>query len=233
MNKIFTFGDGFATGHIWPEWPQILQVILPNYQIVNTAGIGAGAEFLVSGMVDILTDMTDQQAIVQWPIPNRFDKLLQDQTWDHTIANDNVYHFNRVHDSQDREWWLSSASDSVNRYHQHYVQILQAQRRLEIFQKLVKHTLNDINCQVLYTSTQEQQIYSQQSRFFATRQCQVQPSPVVHFYWLVEEILPNLNVCVDQLVLEQVEKSIVDTNWIPYDPNRDSVWQDIIKQTRL
>ena len=45
MNKIFCFGDGFATGHIWPEWPQILQELAPQYQVINTAGIGAGSEF--------------------------------------------------------------------------------------------------------------------------------------------------------------------------------------------
>jgi hypothetical protein len=233
MNKIFTFGDGYATGHIWPEWPQILQVMLPDYQIVNTAGIGAGVEFLMSGLADHLPDMSDHQAIVQWPDPGRFDKLLQDQTWDNTIANDKVYHFNRVFDGQNREWWLSSASDSILEYHQQYVQNLQAQRRLEIFQTLVKHTLHDINCKVFYTSTHAQQRYSKQLRFSTTRQDQVQPSPLVHFYWLVEEILPNLDVQVNRSKLDRLEKSIIDTVWLPYNPDRDSIWQDIIKQQHL
>ena len=51
INKIYTFGDGFATGHIWPEWPQLLQALLPDYTIINTAGIGAGCEFLISELV--------------------------------------------------------------------------------------------------------------------------------------------------------------------------------------
>ena len=42
MNKIFCFGDGFATGHIWPEWPQILQALVPQHQVINTTGIGEG-----------------------------------------------------------------------------------------------------------------------------------------------------------------------------------------------
>jgi hypothetical protein len=230
MNKIFTFGDGFATGHIWPEWPQILQAILPDYQVINTAGIGAGAEFLISNMVDILPDMQGQQAIVQWPSPNRFDKLLQDQTWDNAIANDKVYHFNRVNDSHHREWWLSSASDCVNEYHQHYVQNSQAKRRLEIFQTLALHTLHDINCKVLYTSTHDQQAYSKHTRFSVTRQIQTQPSPIVHFYWLVEKILPKLDICVNQQIHEQLEKLMVNTTWLPYDPDRDAIWQDIINQ---
>jgi hypothetical protein len=235
MNKIFTFGDGYATGHIWPEWPQILQALLPEYQIVNTAGIGAGAEFLVSGLIDLLPDMRHQQAIVQWPQDNRFDKLLQDQSWDSTISNDSVYHFNRVQDTQKREWWLSSASDSVKLYHKQYVQSLQSQRRLEIFKTLITHTLNDVDCDTVYTSTQDQEVYSKQTKFITTRQNQIQPSPIVHFYWIVEKILPKLTVQVDQSRLQSLEDLINKTNWVPYDPDRDSIWQDkiqAIKQPR-
>ena len=230
MNKIFAFGDGYATGHIWPEWPQILQALLPEYQIVNTAGIGAGAEFLVSGMIDLLPDMHQQQAIVQWPQANRFDKLLQDQSWDSTISNDSVYYFNRVRDTQKREWWLSSTSDSVKSYHEHYVQSSQGHRRLEIFKTLVTHTLNQIDCGTVYTSTQEQEFYSRQTRFITTRQSQIQPSPVVHFYWIVEKILPKLTAQVDQSRLVMLEVLINKTNWVPYDPNRESIWQDIVRK---
>ena len=230
MNKIFTFGDGYATGHIWPEWPQILQALLPEYQIVNTAGIGAGAEFLVSGLIDLLPDMRHQQAIVQWPQSNRFDKLLQDQLWDSTISNDSVYHFNRVYDTQKREWWLSSASDSVKLYHEQYVQSLQSQRRLEIFKTLITHTLNDVDCDTVYTSTQDQEFYSKQTKFITTRQNQIQPSPIVHFYWIIEKILPKLTVQVDQTRLAILEDLINKINWIPYGPDRDSIWQDLVKK---
>lgn len=235
MNKIFTFGDGYATGHIWPEWPQILQALLPEYRIVNTAGIGAGAEFLVSGLVDLLPIMQDQQAVFQWPQANRFDKLLQDQSWNDTISNDPVYHFNRVLDNRKREWWLSShsASDSVKTYHKHYVQNLQSDRRLQVFKTLIKHTLNDVNCATVQTSTQDQEFYSRQTRFVTTRQNQIQPSPVVHFYWTVEEILPKLQVQVDQSRFQHLENAINDTSWVPYDPDRDPIWQEIIKRLPL
>lgn len=233
MNKIFTFGDGYATGHIWPEWPQILQALLPDDQIVNTAGIGAGAEFLVSGLIDLLPAMHNQQAIVQWPQADRFDKLLQDQSWDSTISNDSVYHFNRVHDTQKREWWLSSASDSIKLYHDHYVQSLQYNRRLEIFRTLITHTLNDIDCATVHTSTQDQEFYSRQTRFITIRQNQIQPSPIVHFYWILEEILPNLKVQVDQSRLAKLEDLINKTIWVPYDPDRESIWQDVVKRLPL
>lgn len=233
MNKIFTFGDGYATGHIWPEWPQILQALLPEYQIVNTAAIGAGAEFLVSTVVDILPSMHQQQAIIQWPQADRFDKLLQDQSWDCIISNDSVYHFNKVQDGEKREWWLSSASsnNSIDLYHNHYVQSLQSYRRLEIFKTLIKHTLSNVDCKIVYTSTQDQEAYSKQAKFITNRQNQIQPSPIVHFYWIVEKILPNLSVQVDQLRLAMLEDSINKTNWIPYDSDRESVWRDILSHS--
>ena len=64
MKKIYTFGDGFATGHLWPEWPQILQALVPDYQVHNTAGIGAGAEWLVSGFVDLIPDLSEHLSLI-------------------------------------------------------------------------------------------------------------------------------------------------------------------------
>ena len=89
--KIFTFGDGYATGHIWPEWPQILKALCPEHEIINTAGIGAGYEFLVSNFVYMLPQLHNQATIFQWPHPQRFDKLLEDESWDDIIKNDTTY----------------------------------------------------------------------------------------------------------------------------------------------
>ena len=155
---------------------------------------------------------------------------MQDQLWDSTISNDSVYHFNRVYDTQKREWWLSSASDSVKLYHEQYVQSLQSQRRLEIFKTLLTHTLNDVDCDTVYTSTQDQEFYSKQTKFITTRQNQIQPSPIVHFYWIIEKILPKLTVQVDQSRLAILEDLINKINWIHYGPDRDSIWQDLVKK---
>ena len=110
------------------------------------------------------------------------------------------------------------------------MQSLQGRRRLEIFKTLIKHTLNDVDCNIVYTSTQDQESYSKQTKFIANRQNQIQPSTVVHFYWIVEKILPNLSVQVDQLRLAMLEDLINKTIWVPYDVNRESIWQDIIKR---
>lgn len=74
--KIFTFGDGFATGHVWPEWPQILQALITDHKVINTAAIGAGSEFLVTHFVDLMPQIQNSVVIFQWPNALRFDKLI-------------------------------------------------------------------------------------------------------------------------------------------------------------
>jgi hypothetical protein len=232
MNKIFCFGDGFATGHLWPEWPQILQALLPNYHVVTTAGIGAGDEFLVSGFVDLIPEMSGQRVIFQWPYIERFDKLLQDRSWQDIISNDPVYHFNTVADSKGRNWWLSSASKTadITQYHAHYVQKRQHQHRQEIYQQLVSHTADHLNCHTIHTTTQDQERFSRSERFKSIRQAEVQPSPVVHFYWLTEQIVPQLNVTVDLGLQSKLESLLLQTTWISYDNERQEIWSKIQDQ---
>ena len=229
MKKIFCFGDGFATGHIWPEWPQILQTLVPQYQVINTAGIGAGTEVLVSGFVDLVDGMHDSIVIFQWPSAARFDKMIQDDSWQSVIANDPTYHFNVKVDSHNRKWWLSSASkvQEVQRYHSLYVQPGQHHRRQQVYRTLVSHTAANLDCQIVHTSTPSADAFSQHNRFRSTRQTQVQPSPIVHFYWLVEQIIPQTDIIVDQNLQKELELLINQTPWIPYDPDRESLWSEI------
>jgi len=232
MQKIFCFGDGFATGHIWPEWPQILEVLLPDYKIINTAGIGAGTEFLVSGFVDLIDQLPDSTIIFQWPKAERFDKMIVDSSWQTTIANDPVYHFNVVTDQCDRKWWLSSASTTqdIRDYHSKFVQSLQHTHRQNMYKQLVTHTAKNLNCQLMHTDTCSQDKFSLESRFNTTRQQQVQPSPIVHFYWLVEKIVPELGIKVDTKLQGQLETLINQTQWIPYDPDREEIWSKLKQQ---
>jgi len=225
---IFTFGDGFATGHIWPEWPQILQALLPDQQVINTAGIGAGPEFLVSRLIDQLLSMHGQTAIVQWPVSNRFDKLLQDTSWDKTINCDSKYSFNRVADLHDRTWWLSSGSDQVTEYHKHWVQSKQHQLRLDIYKVLVQNTLENIDCKYHFTCTQDQDTFSNQPRFKISRQAQIQPSPIIHFHWLLETVLPVLDLPVDGDRVIWLQNEINKIQWIAYDSERETHWSNII-----
>lgn len=232
MDKIFCFGDGFATGHIWPEWPQILQALVPQYQVTNTAGIGAGSEFLVSGFVDLIKDMQDSTVIFQWPASDRFDKMLEDDSWQSTIDHDPVYYFNTNTDHYNRKWWLSSASNNqeIRNYHTRLVQPQQHAHRQQVYQTLISHACDNLNCQLIHTSTATQDQFSLDKRFELTRQREVQPSPVVHFYWLVEKILPLTDIAVDDQRQKTLETIINQTTWTPYDPEREEIWLQIKNQ---
>jgi hypothetical protein len=232
MKKIFCFGDGFATGHIWPEWPQILQALVPDYKVITTAGIGAGPEFLVSGFVDVISELHNSLVIFQWPNPERFDKIIEDENWYDIIAKDPVYYFNINKDIHGHKWWLSSASNTedVRNYHKHYIQPTQHQLRQSVYQTLVDHSAKNLNCQIIYTSTASEHAFSNESRFAITRLSQIQPSPIVHFYWLLEKIIPQTEMVINSRLQEKLELLINQTTWIPYDPDREEIWNNIKQQ---
>jgi hypothetical protein len=230
MKKIYTFGDGFATGHLWPEWPQILQALVPEYQVNNTcSAVGAGAEFLVTGFVDLVPELENQLVIFQWPQPDRFDKLIEDKHWFHIGKTDPVYHFN-FHKRPYGIWWISSASQQaeVQEYHSKFVQMEQHRIRLKNYQTLVSNTLENLNCEYFFTSTFDHHYYSTLNRFAETRQQEVQPSPIVHYYFLMEKILPNINITYDPVRAQRLENLISTQTWQAYDPYRDEIWRDLV-----
>jgi hypothetical protein len=83
---------------------------------------------------------------------------------------------------------------------------------------------------MVHTSTQSAGTFSQNKRFSLTRQTEVQPSPIVHFYWLTECILPQLDIQIDQKLQNNLELLISQTKWTPYDPDREEIWTKINNQ---
>lgn len=227
MNKIFCLGDGYAHGHIWPEWPQILQALVPEYQVSVISGIGAGNEFLVTELLDLGNEIQDHLVIFQWAQHNRFDKLVEDEHWEKIGKSDPVYHFN-FYQRKDRHWWLSSGSTTqrVNDYH-NLVQNKQSVLRSNNYRILVSNYLQNKGCKFYFTSTQEQETYAQQPKFQRSRGNEVQPSPLIHFNFLQEIILPNISLTVSQDRMLTLEKRISQQIWVPYDPDRDEIWHKI------
>jgi len=222
INKILCVGDGFAHGHIWPEWPQLLQALFPNREITVISGIGAGAEYLVSEFAHCLP--VSGTVIFQWPDAQRLDKIIEDDHWRQAVASDPVYHFN-TYQRHNNDWWLSSASHNpeVQHYHRHYIQPKQAQNRLWTYQQLVQQILEKSHCDYVFTSTQEQELHSQLRP--EIRGKEIQPQPLSHFYFLKEKIMPALNLnSVHESALENLLKQ---QHWQAYDPDRQEIWQKI------
>lgn len=227
MNDIFCLGDGFAHGHIWPEWPQILAAILPQYRVHTITGVGAGNEFLINGLLQ--QDVYNQTVIFQWASYRRFDKIVEEEQW-HTIGKqDPVYHFN-FYSRKGDIWWLSSASvdPNIKLYHDFYVQEKQAWNRFVDQKKLLTGYLMSLHCHYVETSTEQQVKYSVQPRFSQIRGQQRQPSPLVHYYFLMEEIIPKLSINIDHCRADRLHKIIEKVAWRPFDPDRDQIWKDIV-----
>ena len=241
MKKIYTFGDGYASSHIWPEWPVILQALLPECDFTHYGAVGAGNEYILNAVVQ--ADLLDSDAyfLVQWALANRFDKLLEDSSWDNIIDTDPVYHFNRNY-IHDQTWWISSASTQpdVVTYHKHFVQPMQHKNRTLNAIYLAGNLLKDkslffsthgVDCLFnnINWAVEDMSRFSFQKRFKDIRQSHVQPSPAVHLAYIKEHVLPRIPFVVDTSRLEELEQRIHAHQWIAYDPDRDSIWQDMIK----
>lgn len=250
MNKIYTFGDGFATGHIWPEWPQILQAIAPEYRVVNTSLLGAGNEFIFSNCLEYYRKDPNSTFIVQWAMPNRFDKLLQDTSWDQVIKTDPNYYDNTDY-FNNHEWWSSSASENklIKDYHDIYIQQEQANLRSFNYIWTLGSIINnhcffgtyDFNYLTDEQKTQcknfnwawfmpwfGQERYAISQEFVTLRnQTSIQPHPIVHFKWLKKFVLPKLNLQIDQKRLDILAQELYNYNWIAYNPNNTYYWKEI------
>ena len=228
MNKIFCLGDGYAHGHIWPEWPQILQALCPEYTIVPVTGIGAGNEILISQL--LTQNISNQKVIFQWAQHNRFDKLLQDNDWKQIAESDSVYHFN-FYKTIDQTWWLSSASQQpeIKKNHDFYIQEEQSKLRYQNQQMLVKTYLEFNRAEYYFTSTEAQENFSRQSRFDHVRGTEIQPSPIVHFFFVTEQLAPAINLKIDENLVEILKNKIQNHKWVPYDPDREEIWNNMSK----
>jgi hypothetical protein len=228
-DKIFCFGDGYAHGHIWPEWPQILQAMLPTHEVVIHTGIGAGNEFLIDNLLNV--DCQNQTVIFQWAQPDRFDKLLQDTQWKTLAEQDPVYFFN-FETNKSGTWWLSSASQSekIQEYHKFFIQDCQAELRLKNQRVLVENYLQNKNSHYWFTGTNEQELFCQAHSDRHLRGTEIQPTPIMHFYFVIECIKPALKLKIDENLQQELKNIIESINWKPYDPERTLIWQDICKK---
>lgn len=254
IKRIYTVGDGFAVGHIWPEWPQLLQAIYPEVEVVNISGIGAGNEFLVNAVLSNATVDAGGIYIVQWAQPARYDKLINTHNWDSVINTDPVYSKNIVK-VDNNNWWLSSASqqDEVLRYHNFYIENSQANLRTYNYMLLLKNYFTNNKIQYHYMSTyavnyltesqknslfsanwswhntwQGMNEYSCQSKYKNIRQNEVQPSPNVQLDWIIECLLHKLPLTWDDQRVSKLKKLISDTEWTPFYWDRDALWESLL-----
>jgi hypothetical protein len=138
-----------------------------------------------------------------------------------------VYAFNQ-HKFKNETWWLSSASEQkeVQDYHNIFIQPSQHKIRQNDYRILVENTLSNLKCTYITIDTLDQEKFSRDVIFSEVRLSEVQPSPVVHFRYLTENIIPQLdNITIDNNRLLVLQSRIFSHNWQAYDPDRDEIWK--------
>lgn len=238
---IYTFGDGFAAGHIWPEWPQFLEVIAGP--ITNFAHIGAGNEYIFNCVIKAALDANPSDIfVVQWTDPNRFDKLIEDQDWRDLQQADPVYK-NIKANSFGQDWWSTSAStvEEVLQYKK-YIQTKQAENRSVLYMITAAKMLEALKIEYCYSLTYSYDYsthnnykdlkclnwidlesgleeWSEQDKYRGT---EIQPCAKVHANYVIEKILPKLDIPFNSA--QELITLVDQYQFQPYDPDRDHIW---------
>ena len=223
ITKIFCLGDGYAHGHIWPEWPQILQALRPDLEVIVISAVGAGHEFLINEL--LAHDIGYSTVIFQWPQQQRFDKLIQDDQWVDIVKSDPIYDFN-TYKTRSGVWWCSSGSglDVIKTYHNFYIQTEQFLQRQKIQKKLISAYVSQQNARYIDTSNAEQDKFAEN---LDCRGTEIQPQPLLHYRWLIESIMPLAGIEINQSLAEELYKRISSHKWVPYDLDREEIWNNM------
>lgn len=246
---IYTFGDGFAAGHIWPEWPQILEAVSKT-PVTNFGHIGAGNEYIFNCAVkSSLQASSDDTFLIQWAEPGRFDKIVQDQYWKDLQKTDPQYHsINAI--SYDQCWWSTSASklEEIQLYKK-YIQSEQAINRTVLYMISLSKMLDSLGIKHFYFLTTDID-YSHHSNYSdlqnlpwlsdismarwskdnPLRDNQIQPSPIVHFQWVIEKILPKLGIDLDKVTVDRISDIFKSRTFEPFYYDRAQQWKNIVNE---
>lgn len=252
---IYTFGDGFAAGHIWPEWPQLLEPITQT-PVKNFGHIGAGNEFIFNCAVKAaLTASSDDIFIIQWAPPDRFDKLLEDTVWKKLQKTDKVYR-DITADVYDQLWWATSGSTvaEIVKYKEFYIQPNQATNRSVLYMIALSKMLDGLGIRHLYFLTYFSDYSSHENyknlqqlnwvdltqgveewahQYADIRGSEIQPKPLIHAKYIFENLLPKLNIAVELPIRDKIYFLISKINFVPYDVDRAQIWINLKNEINL
>lgn len=250
---IYTFGDGFAAGHIWPEWPQILEAIT-QMPVTNFGHIGAGNEYIFNCAVKTaLKAQPTDTFLIQWAKPDRFDKIIEDAAWEDLQSQDPVYKSIQSN-VYNQTWWSTSASnlEQISTYRNFYIQSQQATDRSVLYMISLSKMLDSFGIKHYYFCTYNYDYSShinfkdlkklpwidmvgmdEWSRHMELRGTEIQPKPIIHFNWVIEKILPRLNIELPPLVIDNISNVIKNYNFEPFHFDRDQEWTNIKNEISL
>jgi len=247
---IYTFGDGFAAGHIWPEWPQLVEV-LTQQPVKNFGHIGAGNEYIYNcaTKASLSAKQTDM-FLIQWTDPVRFDKIIEDEIWHNLHRCDPVYKDISMQ-VFDQYWWSTSASQlpEITKYKEFYVQQQQSINRSVLNMITLSKMLSLMQIRHLYFLTYPTD-YSTHSNFEQLKQLpwvnfpygmddwtknhpsrgtEIQPSTLSQLDFIKSILLPDLNDTKFNAIRSLIEK----VEFKPFDPDREHIWATLKNEITL
>lgn len=243
----YAFGDGFAAGHIWPMWPQLLRAVTQE-SVTNYGHVGAGNEYIFNCAVKAaLIAQPDDIFVVQWAQPIRFDKIMQDDNWQQLHSSDLIY--NGISSTKfDQTWWATSASTlpEIQYYHNYYVQPEQAINRSALYMISLAHMLAARGIKYVYCNTYTidysthlnasdlnklnwvSQIGMRQwAESLHIEGAEIQPPPATHLKYVLECVLPSLKIDIPATKHLAITQLINNVKWAPSFWDRDKVWEDL------
>ena len=249
---IYVFGDGFATGHIWPEWPQLLELVV-DQPVKNYAHIGAGNEYIFNCAVkSLLTTTTDDTILIQWADPLRYDKIIEASDWVELQSQDPKYK-DINSEIYNQLWWSTSGSDlqAIKHYKEFYVQPQQAINRSMLYMLSLLTLLDSKNIKNYsffsysfdYSAHNNYQDLKKLSwvdlnlgmdewtQLTSIRGNEVQPSTHSQWQWLQANLLPKLQVNSDKV--NKLNRILQYTTFSAYDPDRHQQWLNIKNDINL
>jgi len=127
---ILTISDGNGADNDFKKWPFYLQLLTnKTSRVINPSITGSSNEMMFMLLCEVLSKETIDYCIIQWSYPNRLDVVAND-FWVEQAKKDSIYHFNLINNNN-KQWWISSASDNeyIKKYHDCYIQSWQATQR--------------------------------------------------------------------------------------------------------
>lgn len=131
--KILIISDGNGVDTDFKKWPTLLQILTHDSLLIdNRSVIGASNELIFMQLAEALCKSSYDHVIIQWTGANRVD-VVADDFWKEQAQTD-FYKFNLV-TSNNREWWVTSASDNehIRLYHDRYIKYWQAHQRTQSY----------------------------------------------------------------------------------------------------
>lgn len=236
-NKIFCVGDGYGQTKLWPQWPMMVDLLMPDREVEIFSPAGAGPEIMVEYLLHQGNALVGQTVIIEWSNPDRLDKLISPESvkWLEIAISDPVYKYNFVTLNDGSHWWLSSDSTrpEVLEYHEKTIDRAQAVRRMFNYVVLMQSYLKDHNVKYVSTSLEEMYTYykyGKHAELFRTNKVGGrQPQPIVHFDFVVERLLPNLEKHISADEIDFARCLVTDIDWRPFDEEFNNEEFDKIK----